>query len=667
MWPNSVVAIVLLLATGVETCRVTIPGLVRANCVPASFGNTSRPVVGGQLFLHEHGCERVAQPNVGGIMLVGRGGCSFAMKGWWAWKAGAKAIIIINDKDAEQFTMNVHPKELGAVPEIPLVLISHDDGKKLKGSVDGAQADVTLRLGKKRSVGTQAGGFERTNTSDACEKVWLTLLGVISMAALCSGTLSTQQIHSFAKVGVLATAAYCLAILWGHWEFGSIQGNWASKYYSQPRWASMKVFVGSCVLAFLLEKAASKLTPRMSLLLWFVGGLSIQCLLQQTLPWSMADLIVDDTANGFYGAVVTGELKNETLPSFLFALQNAVVPLPEHVRTNLPGKSTFFFAVRLLTDCPTTIALLIMAISNVGAFLVHQIAKELYGDERTARYAFVLYLFVPCKQMYFPITNTMCPVLILLCFYLQVRFLKSRSIVYALILGTTTYATAFFEPLPLVMGIMHLYFLGATLQSGSLDAAGLACFVGVCLFSFILLHLFMCFGMGYDLLRHFWELLQDANEFNQSANRPFSIWWKQNLIDFYVANGVCQTTLAIGCLGLNLREVLKGPVVFRSPAALLSFSLASTLIFLECAGINRGEVDRLWIFLASFYPLIVAHTCTWLPGNFTFQIVIVATLLQSSLTASLVMFAAPGGFSHRCWGGEGLRCNEELTGPTGFR
>jgi hypothetical protein len=392
MWAS----FVLLLVVAVEACRVTIPGVVRANCVTASFGNYSRPVTSGQLFSHEHGCGQVVQQDVGGIMMVGRGNCSFTMKGWWAWQAGAKAILVVNSKGADPFTMNVHPKELGAVPNIPLVLISFEDGEKLNEALDGAQADVTLRLGKRGAEISPP--FQRTQSSDTCVHAWaalIVLLGCTPFAlALWKGA---SHIHASVMVGMVATVAYCLAVLFQQWEFGSLQGGWASKYYSKPQWGSMGALTAALLSALVLEKVSSRCRASTALVVWFVGGLGIQCILQYALPWSATDLIVDDSANGFYGAVVTGELKNESLPGFLFALQNGVQregapPLPEHVRTNLPGKSTFFFAVRLLTESPTTIALLIMVISNTGGLLVHQIAKELYGDERTARYAFVLYL-----------------------------------------------------------------------------------------------------------------------------------------------------------------------------------------------------------------------------------------------------------------------------------
>ena len=105
---------------------------------------------------------------------------------------------------------------------------------------------------------------------------------------------------------------------------------------------------------------------------------------------------------------------------------------------------------------------------------------------------------------------------------------------------------------------------------------------------------------------------------------------------------------------------------FDECALNLGLNIAAVLVFLEIVAVNRGEVDRLWIFLAAFQSILVGHACTWRESNATFHMVIVISLLQSALTNSLVMFAAPGEYSHRCWGGTGLRCNEDLKQPSGF-
>ena len=138
-------------------------------------------------------------------------------------------------------------------------------------------------------------------------------------------------------------------------------------------------------------------------------------------------------------------------------------------------------------------------------------------------------------------------------------------------------------------------------------------------------------------------------------------------MDFYVASGVCQSTLVLGCIARYSRDALTQPfVAIKTPAAVLSGALSAVLVFLEIVAINRGEVDRLWIFLAAFQSILVGHACTWRASNATFHMVVVSSLLQSALTNSLVMFAAPGEYSHRCWGGSGLKCNEDLKQPSSF-
>ena len=61
---------------------------------------------------------------------------------------------------------------------------------------------------------------------------------------------------------------------------------------------------------------------------------------------------------------------------------------------------------------------------------------------------------------------------------------------------------------------------------------------------------------------------------------------------------------------------------------------------------DRGETIRLWIFLAAFIQLVVAHYCAARGWRRAFEAMIACTLLQTCITIStrcFVGFGTPSG------------------------
>src|SRR5205085_11254911 len=73
---------------------------------------------------------------------------------------------------------------------------------------------------------------------------------------------------------------------------------------------------------------------------------------------------------------------------------------------------------------------------------------------RVALSSLVLYLFVPAKLYFFPLLNTVTPVVALLCAWLCVAWLRTRRTVYPALLGAALYALVLFEPLALGIGLL---------------------------------------------------------------------------------------------------------------------------------------------------------------------------------------------------------------------
>jgi len=61
----------------------------------------------------------------------------------------------------------------------------------------------------------------------------------------------------------------------------------------------------------------------------------------------------------------------------------------------------------------------------------------------------------------------------------------------------------------------------------------------------------------------------------------------------------------------------------------------------DLIGINRGEVTRLWIFLACFWQIPAAYVLRRLDSPAAFALVLIGALLQSMLGTFMIGFVEP--------------------------
>jgi hypothetical protein len=102
--------------------------------------------------------------------------------------------------------------------------------------------------------------------------------------------------------------------------------------------------------------------------------------------------------------------------------------------------------------------------------------------------------------------------------------------------------------------------------------------------------------------------------------------------------GICQALLFF----VALADGLAGDAPWRErltrPITVLSIGLAAVLLTLDLAGINRGEVIRLWIFLACFFQIPAAYICARLEGRMAILLLMAVTILQSALGTAMMAF-----------------------------
>ncbi len=82
--------------------------------------------------------------------------------------------------------------------------------------------------------------------------------------------------------------------------------------------------------------------------------------------------------------------------------------------------------------------------------------------------------------------------------------------------------------------------------------------------------------------------------------------------------GICQIVVFSGALLYALRQPGSWRERFSHPLSAICVGLIAVLLAVDLIGMNRGEVIRLWIFLACFFQIPVAYVCSRLGQSMGF-------------------------------------------------
>jgi hypothetical protein len=267
--------------------------------------------------------------------------------------------------------------------------------------------------------------------------------------------------------------------------------------------------------------------------------------------------------------------------------------------------------------------------------------RELLGDRRIAIHAAVLYLFVPARLAFVPLMNTITPVFALLFAWLFLRALRRGTILSSLATGAALYALVLFEPLPLVLGLLLVVVAAASVARGEVSAARLVRHAALMIGAFIATSEAIAASTGFELVGAFHSIARHAAAFNESASRPYQVWIGANLIEFVLAMGLCPAILFMGALIGRPQPANPAHAALLRPVAVTALGLLAVLLATDLIGINRGEVSRLWIFLACFFQIPAAWCCAQTEGAGALAAVAMVTALQASVAISVIGFVLP--------------------------
>jgi hypothetical protein len=307
----------------------------------------------------------------------------------------------------------------------------------------------------------------------------------------------------------------------------------------------------------------------------------------------------------------------------------------------MPGKVIFLDALELATNRPAALAWLVIVVSNLGAVLLYLFVRDLLDDRRTALLSLVFYLFVPARTLFMPVANIVTPVFIIGWAWLWVRWLRSQSAAMACVLGVALYAVVFYEPTPLVMGMLFLCLTAQALVKGTLTVRPLFKHGAIGAASFAVTHAAMRAIFRFDVLTTFRAIALEAARFNAESQRPFWTWVWQNPIDFLFGAGICQAVLLCVCAA----AVATRPGLWQDPSsrriAALIVGIVASLVAVDLIGLNRGEVVRLWIFLACFAQIPAAYACARVNSRAAAMAVVGTSVLQTAIATSMMAFGQP--------------------------
>ena len=463
--------------------------------------------------------------------------------------------------------------------------------------------------------------------------------GALSPGTTNAGRLSRQALWDWLGVGSLASLFACYYIATQSLILGSSEGGWAYGYVAifNPR-TLMVAGAAAVISAGLLFGARAGATKRdwLLVLAWMALGLGLQAIIRSATPFSFERIFISDGANAFYG--VTGQFR-AGLVLRDFDRVRALWPL--HAQSNMPGKLMLVYALRNFSGEPVVLAWLAVIVSNFGAALMYSFVRELFSERRIAMYAAVLYLLVPAKIYFFPLLNAVTPVLVLACAVLVLKWLRTGRTVYAAALGVALFGLVFYEPLPLVMGLLFALFVLRALWLGQITWPRLLNQMAIGLAAWLAAYGSVRLLFGFDLVSAFRQIGEHAVRFNEESGRPYSIWVRANLGEFVFGMGVCQAVLFWAALVDGFRRGDSWRDNLTRPITVLCVGMAAVLLAIDVIGVNRGEVIRLWIFLACFFQIPTAYLCARLDSRAAVLLVIAVTALQATLGTAMIGFILP--------------------------
>jgi hypothetical protein len=373
-------------------------------------------------------------------------------------------------------------------------------------------------------------------------------------------------------------------------------GGWAYTYAQRPDLISLLSVVGVVPLLLLLwrhTESQIETRPLRVLAQWLAAALVVQWLFLSIAPFPLTAKLESVSANGFYTVS-----KQYPAADFLRHFNSIAGTLPMHVQANLPGKVLLFHLLRTVSEAPAFLAAALIVLSTLGGLLVYLAAWQWCDDRRIAVVAAIFYLLFPARMFFLPLLNTVSPLFMLVPLVLAGGWARTGVSAYAIALGPSLYALAIFDPLPLAGGLCGLAAFSQQLKR-PVAIGRLATFAAIVVAGWLVTHAIVAGAFGFNLVSAYRFAIDNATTFNLEQQRPYWFWVGHNLKDFAIAIGIAQTLV----VAFGVRRWLLGPT------AVIGAAIVAGVLIVDALGVNRGEVQRLWIFQGVLCQILAARSC----------------------------------------------------------
>ena len=438
--------------------------------------------------------------------------------------------------------------------------------------------------------------------------------------------------------GAVATAAVIAGVAAQWVVIGAPAGNWWYKYLRSVPGGALATGILAGAAAIALARLPGPATRRQEcalVLCWILAGLLLQGFIRSAHPFSLQQIFLSDGANSFY-SVTQQQEPGRVLSAFNRVRRESAL----HAQSNMPGKVMLLYALEEVTARTDVLPWLLAAISTCGAVLMYVFVRAVFADRMIALYSAILYLFVPARLAFLPLMNTVTPVVLLAALCLLMQWLNSARAGWAVLLGAMLYGMVFFEPLPLVTGLLFAGLSLRAIAAGSMTWQTFALHAALMSLAFVATAETVHLIWGFDLAGAFRGIREHAVEFNASEGRPYGLWVAANLWEFAFGTGICQSVLFLAALVVAARAAVDRRGASQ-PLFVVTVSLAAVIAATDLIGINRGEVMRLWIFLACLCQIPAAVACARLARPAAIAVVLAASILQATLATSTIGFIVP--------------------------
>jgi hypothetical protein len=252
---------------------------------------------------------------------------------------------------------------------------------------------------------------------------------------------------------------------------------------------------------------------------------------------------------------------------------------------------------------------------------------------QVASWAVIAWPLIPSLLLFSPYPGTAFPVLSLLVIGLLLEGLERRSAIWALASGLMMSIFSFlaFSVIPLVVLAGTLILLTYWINKDEWHLSG-----------WWLLKIGLLFGLGaastwiaYTLITGIspWASIEVMLSQRAGLDRPYLPWLVLQLNDFGMLTGWPFVLIAVIGSWLSLRKLRSGAQ--WPTGASLAPALLITLVVMDVLSITRGEVGRIWLFMAPFVVLAAAELFAHDDSNHSGWIIIGA---QAVMVLAVVAF-----------------------------